>query len=143
MDTNETHPRQIPRPAGLLHGKVALVIGASRGIGAAVARAYSQAGARVVLTARDERALESVADEICAAGGEALVVPTDVTDAAAVSRLIERTLSAFGRLDIACNDAAGGGHPPTPLADVPVEAFDAALAVNLRGIFVAMKYEIP
>lgn len=124
-------------------GRVALVIGASGGIGASVARAFSRTGAAVVLAARHEGALDRLATELIETGGNALAVPTDVTDADAVARLVERTVDAFGRLDLACNNAGGAAQPPTPLADVPVEAFDAALAVNLRGVFLAMKYEIP
>src|SRR5688572_22157707 len=101
--------------------KVAIVTGASRGIGAATARAFARAGAAVVLAARDEDALASVAEHISAAGGRALVVPTDVGDAASVERLVARTVDAYGRLDIAFNNAAGGGHVPTPLAEVAVE----------------------
>jgi NAD(P)-dependent dehydrogenase (short-subunit alcohol dehydrogenase family) len=126
-----------------LSGKVALVSGASRGIGAATARAFAQAGCAVALAARDEAALTEVADELRAAGGRALVVPTDVTDASAVARMVETVVSELGRLDVACNNAAGAGHPPTPLADVSVDAFDAGLAVSLRGVFLAMKHEIP
>ena len=126
-----------------LEGKVAIVTGASRGIGAAVARAFSAAGAAVALAARDEDALAALADELSAAGGRALAVPTDVGDADAVARLVERTVDTFGRLDVACNNAAGGGHPPTPLADVRIEDFDSAYAVTLRGVFVAIKHEIP
>jgi NAD(P)-dependent dehydrogenase (short-subunit alcohol dehydrogenase family) len=124
-------------------GKVAVVTGASRGIGAAVARALSDAGAAVALAARDTAALERLAAELRGAGGRAVAVPTDVTDAGAVRRMVERTVAEFGRLDLACNNAAGGGHPPTPLADVPVEAFDSGLAVSLRGVFLCMKHEIP
>jgi NAD(P)-dependent dehydrogenase (short-subunit alcohol dehydrogenase family) len=126
-----------------LDGKVALVIGASRGIGAAVARAFSMAGAAVALAARDEAALDRLADELRNDGGQTLALPTDVGDGDAVRRLIDQTVAHFGRLDIACNNAAGGGHPPTPLAEVDIAAFDSAFAVNLRGVFVAMKYEIP
>jgi NAD(P)-dependent dehydrogenase (short-subunit alcohol dehydrogenase family) len=84
-----------------------------------------------------------VADEIEEGGGRALVVPTDVTDADAVAGLVDRVVAELGRLDFACNNAAGGGHPPTPLAEVPVEAYDSGLDVNLRGVFLAMKHEIP
>ena len=129
--------------AGALVGKVALVVGASRGIGAATARAFANAGAHVALAARDAQALESVANAIQEAGGQALAVPTDVSDPAAVARLVAQTLDAYGRLDAAFNNAAGGGRPPTPLAEIPVEDYDSALAINLRGVFLAMKYEIP
>lgn len=126
-----------------LHGKVAVVTGASRGIGAAVARAFSKAGAAVALAAREEAALDRLADELIEAGANALAVPTDVSDAGAVARLVDQTVAHFGRLDIACNNAAGGGHRPRPLADVSLDALDSAFAVNLRGVFVAMKNEIP
>jgi NAD(P)-dependent dehydrogenase (short-subunit alcohol dehydrogenase family) len=76
-------------------------------------------------------------------GGRAIAVPTDVSDRASVERLVERTIAAFGRLDLAFNNAAGGGQSPTPLADLPVDAYDSALATTLRGVFLSMKYEIP
>src|SRR3984893_14537533 len=121
--------------SGILTGRVSIVTGASRGIGAATARAFADAGAAVVLAARDHNRLESVAAEIAAAGGTALSVPTDISDPADVERMVARTLDAFGRLDIAFNNAAGGGHPPTPLTDVATADFDSALAINLRGTF--------
>ncbi|MDI2132837.1 SDR family NAD(P)-dependent oxidoreductase [Yinghuangia seranimata] len=126
-----------------LDGKVAVVTGAARGIGAATARAFHQAGATVVLAARSADALKALADEITADGGRALAVPTDVTDEASVAALVARTVEEFGRLDAAVNNAAGGGHPPTPLADVRTEDFDSAFAVNLRGVFLSLKHEIP
>jgi NAD(P)-dependent dehydrogenase (short-subunit alcohol dehydrogenase family) len=124
-------------------GKVALVTGASRGIGAAVARGYHQAGAHVALAARDTEALERLADELGASGRRALAIPTDVSDPAAVAHMIRTVLDEFGRLDVACNNAAGGGHPPTPLADVPIEAYDSGLAISLRGVFLCLREEIP
>jgi NAD(P)-dependent dehydrogenase (short-subunit alcohol dehydrogenase family) len=136
--------REVPAgTTGSLAGRVALVTGASRGIGAATARALGSAGASVVLAARDERALADVANTITGTGGRALAVTTDVTDPVSVRRLIEQTLGAYGRLDAAVNNAAGGGHRPTPLADVAIDDFDSALAVSLRGVFLAMRYEIP
>ncbi|MBV9410228.1 MAG: SDR family oxidoreductase [Acidimicrobiia bacterium] len=123
-----------------MKGKVALVTGASRGIGAAVARAYADAGAGVVLAARDADALDRVARELT---GDVIVVPTDVADTDSVANLIEQTLMNFGRLDVACNNAAYADHMPTPLADITVERFDSAVAVNLRGVFLGMKHEIP
>ena len=125
-----------------LTGKVAIITGASRGIGAAAARTFATAGATVVLAARDEQALAAVAQDIVASGGRALAVPTDVGDPTAVARLVTQALDAYGRLDAAFNNA-GHGHMPAPLADVAVDDFDRAVRVNLRGVFLCMKYEIP
>jgi len=136
-------PPQIAGSHDALSGRVAIVTGASRGIGAATARAVGAAGARVVLAARSAPALEKLAEELTNAGADALAVPTDVTDPDSVRRLVEQTLAAYGRLDLAVNNAAGGGHPPTALAQVAIEDYDSALAVTLRGVFLAMKYEIP
>lgn len=97
----------------------------------------------MVLAARDEGLLNQVVAEITGAGGTALAVPTDVGDPAAVERLIRRAVEQYGRLDMAFNNAAGGGNMPTPLADTPVENFDSMIQISLRGIFLAMKYEIP
>ena len=127
---------------GSLHSRVAIVTGASRGIGEATAHVFAAAGASVVLAARDRDALDKVAADIAAAGGTALVVPTDIGDPAGVADLVARTVAEFGRLDIAFNNAAGGGHPPTPLAEVALEDFESALAVNLRGTFLCLKYEL-
>jgi NAD(P)-dependent dehydrogenase (short-subunit alcohol dehydrogenase family) len=124
-------------------GKVALVTGASRGIGAAVARAFAAEGCAVALAARDSDALKQLAAELGNNGTSAIAVPTDVTNAEAVTELVNTVTHEFGRLDYACNNAAGGGHAPTPLSEVPLEAFDTAIATSLRGVFVAMQREIP
>jgi NAD(P)-dependent dehydrogenase (short-subunit alcohol dehydrogenase family) len=125
-----------------LADQVAIVTGASRGIGAATARALADAGARVALAARDAARLEQLAAEIEADGGTALTIPTDIGDPDDIERMVARTLDAFGRLDIAVNNAAGGGHPPTPLTDVAIADFDSALAINLRGTFLCLQHEI-
>jgi len=136
MTTPTTTP---PRP---LDGKVALVAGASRGIGAVTARAFAQAGAAVVLAARDKDALESVAEGIRAEGGKALAVPTDVGDPASVEQLVQQAEATFGHLDAAFNNATDGPMP-APLADLDPEGFDRAIRTNIRGTFLGMKYEIP
>jgi NAD(P)-dependent dehydrogenase (short-subunit alcohol dehydrogenase family) len=137
MTTSNTTPSHPP-----FAGKVALVAGASRGIGAVTARAFAEAGAAVVLAARDQRALEDVAEGIRKEGGQALVVPTDVGDAASVERLVRQAEETFGRLDFAFNNATDGPLP-TPLAEIEPEAFDLAIRVNVRGTFLGMKYQIP
>ncbi|MEW2519065.1 SDR family NAD(P)-dependent oxidoreductase [Actinacidiphila alni] len=123
-------------------GKVALVAGASRGIGADTARAFARAGAAVVLAARDSEALAGVADAIRAEGGRALPVTTDVGDAGAARDLVAAALDAYGRLDAAFNNATDGPMP-APLADIEPEAFDRAIRTNVRGTFLGMKYQIP
>ncbi|WP_326820993.1 SDR family NAD(P)-dependent oxidoreductase [Streptosporangium sp. NBC_01756] len=125
-----------------LAGRVALVAGASRGIGAVTARAFAQAGAAVVLGARDGQAVESVAESIRAEGGEALAVLTDVGDAMSSERLVRQALDVFGRLDAAFNNATDG-PPLAPLADIDPDDFDRGIRTNIRGTFLGMKYQIP
>lgn len=122
-------------------GKVALVAGASKGIGEVTARAFASAGAAVVLAARDEEAIGRVADGIRADGGRALAVRTDVGDAESVENLVAQTMAEFGRLDAAFNNATDGPMP-TPLADIDPEGFDRAIRTNIRGTFLGMKYQI-
>ncbi|HEY7144280.1 MAG TPA: glucose 1-dehydrogenase [Streptosporangiaceae bacterium] len=125
-----------------LHGRVALVTGASKGIGAATAQAFAAAGAAVVLGARDTAALQRVAGQIQAGGGQAIAVGTDVTDAESVRHLVEAGLSAFGRLDAAFNNASAGPMP-APLADIDPAEFDQGIATNIRGTFLGMKFQVP
>jgi NAD(P)-dependent dehydrogenase (short-subunit alcohol dehydrogenase family) len=125
-----------------LAGKVALVTGASSGIGLAVARAYGAAGARVVLSDVAEPAGRAAAAEIAGAGGSARFVAADVASPDACERLVRATLDAFGRLDCACNNAGIGGEQ-APLADHTLEGWDRVVAVNLSSVFYCMKHEIP
>ncbi len=125
-----------------LNGKVALITGASRGIGAAAARRFAEGGACVTLVARTQEAIEAVAGEIKAGGGQALAFPADVSDPAAVERAVEMTVKKFGRLDLAFNNA-GQGHVSFLMADMAVEDFERSIQVNLLGVFLSMKYEIP
>jgi len=125
-----------------LEGKVVLITGASRGIGAATARLFAQARAAVVLASRNAEDLARLEEEIKASGGEALAVVTDVADAASVQALVQRAVATYGRLDLAVNNAgvAGGNRP---LVEVTEETFDRVIAINLKGVFLGMKYEIP
>src|SRR5215469_10029893 len=123
-------------------GKVALIAGASRGIGAATARAFASAGAAVVLAARDGQALDSLAQSIQMDGGRAVAVPTDVGDVSSVKQLVERAMTKFGRLDAAFNNA-NDGPMPAPLAAIDPLDFDRGIGTNIRGTFLGMKYQIP
>ena len=122
-------------------GKVAIVTGASRGIGAAAARAFAESGASVVLAARTVAAIERQAQALRTRGMQVIAVPTDVTVADSVRDLVVKTLQTFGRLDAAFN-CAGGGSVPASLIDTSVDAFEAAVTQNLRSVFISMKYEI-
>jgi NAD(P)-dependent dehydrogenase (short-subunit alcohol dehydrogenase family) len=125
-----------------MRDRVALVAGASKGIGAATAEAFAAAGAVVVLGARDSAALDSVAQRIEAGGGTAMAVRTDVTDAESVRNLVDQALARYGRLDAAFNNATDGPMP-SPLADIDIAEFDRGIATNIRGTFLGMKFQIP
>jgi NAD(P)-dependent dehydrogenase (short-subunit alcohol dehydrogenase family) len=118
--------------------KIALVTGASQGIGAATARAFGAAGATVVLAARDAAKLAGVADEIAAAGGRADAVATDVTDPDSVDRLFARIAELHGRLDVVFNNA-GANRPNQPVGDVSWEDWRAVVSVNLDGAFLVAR----
>jgi NAD(P)-dependent dehydrogenase (short-subunit alcohol dehydrogenase family) len=121
--------------------RVALVLGASRGIGAGTALAMAHAGAKVVSAARDEQALSAVVDRIRSNGGEAVAFRADAQEPAQVKAAVEATVKVYGRLDVAFNNA-GSGHRPTPFADLTLEDFDHSISVNLRGVLLAMKHEL-
>ena len=123
-------------------GRVALVAGASRGIGAVTAEAFAASGAKVVLAARDVEALTSVARRIAASGGDASAVRCDVTDAESVRNLVGEAVERYGRLDAAFNNATDGPLP-APLAEIDVAEFDRGIAANIRGTFLGMKFQIP
>lgn len=124
-------------------GAVALVTGASSGIGRAVALAFGAAGARVVVAARRSDECDETVRQIHSAGGGAIAVPTDVTDSRQVAALVARAVEHFGSLQYACNSAGIEGARPTTLLDYPENAWDDVMAVNLKGLFLSMKYEIP
>jgi A-factor type gamma-butyrolactone 1'-reductase (1S-forming) len=124
-----------------LEGRAAVIFGASRGIGAAAAAAFVEHGARTVLAARSVDRMESTAAALRAAGGEVRVVAADVTVPATIENAVRVCVAEFGRLDIAVNNA-GANNVRVPLHEMTDEMFDHVLGTNLRGMFVAMKYEI-
>ena len=126
-----THPNQANIEA--LSGKVAVITGGSKGIGKAIAFGLAAAGAKVVLAARTPAPLEQVAAGLREGGAEALAVPTDVTDAAAVQRLVQKTLDVYQRLDILINNA-GIGRFGTVVDFTPSD-WDAVLNSNLKAIY--------
>ena len=118
-----------------LAGRVAIVTGASRGIGRAIALRFAAEGARVVVAARDGAALDRVVAAIQAAGGEALAVPTDVSDEAACDRLIATTAEHYGQMDILINNAAIASPQRHPFPELPTANWRQTLDVNLNGLF--------
>jgi NAD(P)-dependent dehydrogenase (short-subunit alcohol dehydrogenase family) len=121
--------------------KVALVTGAGSGIGLATARAFAGAGAAVTLADRNLDSVRTAAEQLTAEGHRALAIACDVTSEGQVKAMVEHTVETFGRLDAAYNNA--GIHVPVAeTADAEGADFDRAIAVNLRGIWSCMKYEL-
>jgi len=121
----------------LLKDKVAIVTGASSGIGREIALTFTQEGAKVVLAARREAKLKEVAREILGRGGESLVVPTDVSQEAQVKAMVGEALREFGRVDILVNDA-GMGHWG-PVMDFKTKDWDEVFNVNAKGTFLCCR----
>ncbi|WP_371055190.1 SDR family oxidoreductase [Rhodosalinus sp. K401] len=124
---------------GGLDGKVVMVTGASRGIGAAAARAFAAEGAKVALLARSERDIAELAGEI---GPDAIAVPCNVARYLEVEAAVGACLQAFGRLDVLVNNA-GVIEPISPLADADPDAWAQAVAINLNGVFHGMRAAMP
>jgi len=127
---------------GELDGKVAVVTGGGSGIGRATALAFARAGARVAIAGRRVEPGEDVAREIKGIGGEALFVAMDVSRAREVAALVDATVRAFGRLDYACNSAGVEGTSAS-VVEQTEEDFDTTIGVNLKGVWLCMKYQIP
>ncbi len=121
---------------GSLAGKVALVTGGSRGIGAAIAKRLAVDGAKVAVTySKGADAASSVVKEIERGGGRAIAIQADAADAEAVRNAVERTVSTLGRLDVLVNNAGTG--IPAKVEETTLADFDRVFAVNVRGVFVA------
>lgn len=125
-----------------LRDKVALITGAGSGIGAAMALLFAREGARVALADLNEAAAEEVAGRIERAAGSALALGADVSRAADCRAMIERTVAAWGRLDILCNNA-GVPQSPTPVEELDEATFDRIMTVNVKGVFLGTKYAVP
>lgn len=127
--------------AETLEGQVALIVGSSRGIGAAAAHALAGAGAKVVLASVDVAGAGRVASAIAADGGEAVAVPIDVGDDATVAAAVEECIRRFGRLDAAVNNAGIQG-PAAPLHEQPPEQWERIVDTNLGGVYRCMRHEL-
>jgi NAD(P)-dependent dehydrogenase (short-subunit alcohol dehydrogenase family) len=123
-------------------GKVAFVTGAANGIGRATALAFARQGASVIIADVSEGGNEETARMIREFGGRALAVRCDVAEAREIRAALDKAVQAFGRVDAAFNNA-GIEQPITPAVDITEEAWDRIVNINLRGIFLCMKYEIP
>lgn len=128
-------------PTYNFHGQVALVTGASSGLGLATAKAFAESGATVVLSSNDEEQLNAVTAQLASAGFSVHAFPCDVADETQVANLIRETVSAFGRLDMAFNNAGIDG-PHEEFTASSGEAFDAVNNINLRGVWACMKHEL-
>ncbi len=126
----------------LLDNKVAIIIGASSGIGRATATLFAAQGAAVVINARGEKALDEVADKISGAGGRVHAVAGDAGVAETHARLVDAAASVFGGLDIAVNNAGGVGAAK-PMAEILPEEWAYVLNVNLTSAFLGARYQIP
>jgi NAD(P)-dependent dehydrogenase (short-subunit alcohol dehydrogenase family) len=123
-----------------MNNKVALITGASSGIGLATARAFAARGAKVVLAARRDDELAEAVDQITANGGKASFIRTDVSVSADAEQMVAHAVETFGRLDFAVNNAGTEGEL-APIADLAEEVWDRVLDTNLKGNFLCLKYE--
>ncbi len=124
-------------------GKVALVTGGSSGIGRATALAFAAEGAKVAIAARRQSESEEVVKEIGAQGGEAIFVQTDVSQPDQCERMVKTILDNWGRLDCAFNNAGIIGSSFVGIPNYEPQTWDQVIAINLTGVFLSMKYEIP
>ncbi|PDT79127.1 glucose 1-dehydrogenase [Bradyrhizobium sp. C9] len=122
-------------------GQVALVTGASSGLGAATAKAFAKAGATVILVDRSEEKLNAVAGELTSAGAKAIAIVGDVSDERLAKTAVDRAVAQFGRLDMAYNNAGILG-PMCPMNEETGDGYDDVQQVNLRGVWTFMKHEL-
>jgi NAD(P)-dependent dehydrogenase (short-subunit alcohol dehydrogenase family) len=127
-----------------LKGRVAVITGPAKGMGAAVTRAFAQEGCRLALLGRDQTAIAPVASEVAKGGGEAIVIPCDVTDASACDQAAKETAKAFGgRIDILVNVAGGSGPIGKTGVETAPDEFDEIITLNMGGCFNTMRAVLP
>ena len=124
-----------------IEGKVAIVTGASKGIGKAIAEVFAKSGVKVVLAARTRKVVEQVADDLKETGADVLAIPTDVTDDKAVQSLITETLDVYQKLDILINNAGAGVFGN--VIDFDHTDWDTVINSNLKGVFLCTKFALP
>ena len=124
-----------------LNNKVAIVTGSSKGIGEGIAKVFCREGSKVVVVCRSQAAGEKMVEELKSQGGEAIFVPTDLTDSAAIQHLIDKTVETYGQIDILVNNA--GYHISKNVEDVTEEEWTFLNDTNLRSTFLCSKYAIP
>ncbi len=123
-------------------GKVALVTGGASGIGEACVQAFARGGAKVAVVDLNSELGDKLVNSIQEEGGEAVFLRVDVSDATAVAKMVDDTVAAFGRLDIAVNNAGIGGES-NPTGDYSIEGWQKVIDVNLNSVFYSLRYEIP
>ncbi len=133
----------IPNSNGSFTGKVAFVTGAASGIGREAALAFASEGAKVVVADISEQGNQETVHLIENQGGEAIAVKCDVTRSGDVKTALDQTIEAFGRLDFAFNNAGIEPRNPAPTAEYEEEEWNRIIDINLRGVFLCMKHEIP
>ncbi len=126
----------------MLQNKVALVTGASSGIGRAIAQVFSREGAKVVVSDMNEDGGRETVELVAREGGEAWFVKANVAEPADMQALVAQTVDRYGALHVACNNAGVGGEI-VPTADYPLDEWNRVIAINLSGVFYGMKYQIP
>ncbi len=125
-----------------LEGKVALVTGASQGLGRALALAYAREGAKLVINARGEGSIRPVAEEVEALGAEVLAIPADVADSESVDRLVSQAAERFGGIDVLVNNAGILG-PRVKIEEFPEDEWRKVIDANLTGLFLVSKAAVP
>lgn len=123
--------------------KVVLITGSSSGIGKGTAEYFAEQGSKIILASRNEKRNKELLENIKSKGGQGIFIPTDVTNSQEVKSLIDRAVEEFGTIDIAVNNAGIEGTPLDKTAEYEESVWSEVLDINLTGVFLCMKYELP